>query len=198
MGHETISSLPKWSPERNAVARQLLDARRLDRKRAATYTNDRDIWDYDMTLLGLKHFFQYIHELSDSARVLDIGTGEGYAADDLKKRYAKHLPLTITGLTAPFQLLTPDIQVLHTSAEVLCGVKDTSISGAIACHSLSYSSQPELAIRRLDEVLIPGGAIKTKFASRQEEYTGEIKPQTSERFDNELRRLGYDTAVRGE
>lgn len=154
-------------------------------------------------LAGLEYFFGYVSSLQGSGRVLDIGAGTTRGAHDLSL-FVKPMGLDVeaTVLTDPPQqpLTLPPDKVHLTSAEYLEGVNDESVDGIIAFSSIMYSVSPELTIRRINQVLPPGGALKATFNPHNRDIFIEGRPEeligrNSDAFVGELERLGYDVAL---
>lgn len=64
------------------------------------------------------------------------------------------------------------------------------MGGIIGVWSILYSKFPGYAIRRVDQVLAPGGAFKSIFLSESSKTHPDC--QTHHGFSDELQRLGYD------
>lgn len=191
----TITDLPKGSPLRTAVAQNLKTVRAMDRK--CQYNNRRNGDAYMHEFKGLEYFFDHVRAL-DKKTVLDIGAGTTKGVDDLSRdKIADGMDLKATTLAMIPQVKwhygshrTGKKNVLITSAETLRHIENESIGGILALNSIAYSAVPELAIRRIDQVLVPGGIIKATF-SVSSEY--ELF-RSHELFMRELLRLGYSVA----
>jgi hypothetical protein len=70
-----------------------------------------------------------------------------------------------------------------TSAESLKQVKDGSIGGVLACHSVSYSAAPKLVVEQLDRVLCERGIFKGAFATEEINNFGQIEFDPHEYID---------------
>lgn len=197
MSVEVLRDLPKNSHERNAVARQLRQAREFDQK--DVYTTSRSMRDYESVLDGLEFFLQYVQDLDSNPTVLDLGAGKGRAVMELRRQHGSRFTYLATTLSYPGKFFqSEDIRTIQTSSEMLTGISDDSISGVLACYSLAYSAEPEFAIRRIDQVMKAGGIIKAKFIDEynsNDNFTLQSGIKRSQRFERELCSMGYDVAV---
>lgn len=195
--NELISELPKGHFLRNAVARQLKDARSLERKKHHHITN-RDGEDYVGVLLGLKHFFNYVKHLETSNLVLDIGAGELWGVRELSgSSFGEGIRFETTILRPKtINHLGKDDVIHAVPVETLNGISDESVGGVMGVYSVAYSDAPAFAIRSIDRVLVPGGVIKATFMPKLGPYykrVGQLKKYTE--FKNELQKLNYDLAT---
>lgn len=196
---ETLRDLPKGSPERNAVAEQLKRIRIFERE--DQFTKNRGIAGYTAYLYGLGGYFDYVRQLGNFPKVLDIGAGTTRAAHELSgSKIGKGIDFMATVLVRP-QKDNPQLpkeKVISTSAEVLKGIPDQSIAGVLACYSIAYSQNPYLAIRRIDQVLVKGGIIKARFAVDSDftNIDNTIRGlRDGKEFIEELKNLEYDIAA---
>jgi hypothetical protein len=189
---EVLRNLPKNSPERIEVANQIRAARDLDR---VDFRTKRGLSYYRVNFQGLDYFFDYASRLESNV-ILDIGTGKGVALREMQSRYGNRFKFIGTRLSyALDDEIDPLIQVIPTSAEILYGIPDESVAGVLAGYSIAYSAKPEYALRRIDQVLIPGGVIKAVFYDVKDEFASHTNIKSSAEFENELRSHGYDTSV---
>ena len=189
------------TPDRVLIAGQLLQVREFDLKREKNYGNDFGFRDYIYNLNGLSEYFNYIRSLGGNNTVLDLGAGTTRAIAELESRdIGKGVNFIATVLRRQKSVSSNGIdssRVFKTSAERLAGIPDNSVSGIISYSALAYSAVPELVIRSIDRVLIPGGVIKAEF--NNDKTVTNPKSAYSNRKDykkfvEELTRLGYDVA----
>lgn len=159
------------------------------------YTTDRDGFEYMLEMQGLRGSLEYAAGLGNGV-VLDIGAGTGRGVSDLYDYgiYAQ-IPLWFEATVldkskAVDARLSPD-RIHETSVEYLEGIPPESVSLAIALCSIMYSADPELAIKRIDEVLVPGGVLKATFSSNPKYVMSGSKP-----FIDALKNYGYDIDIR--
>lgn len=178
---------------RAKVAQEIRWARMADRKQG--YQRSRSGEFYVRMLHGLEHFFQFVGEIKESSVVIDIGAGTTRGISELAVANSKR------GLDFHATILTPLREVnsswvgvsklersrIHiTSAEALRGFASKSVAGIISLHALSYTASPELAVRRINEVLVDGGVVKSTI------WTKEEAPAKYDEFIGTFRSLGYD------
>ncbi len=191
---ETIRDFP-YNPElRRTVAKQIHFARYLDRSKR--YITDRSLNEYLKSFAGLKHFLEYAKSHHQNGPILDIGSGTTRAISELSESpLGENLTFIASVLTRPPETGDRVSRVVSTSAELLNGIQDDSIAGIISCYGIAYSSAPELAIRRMDQVLVSGGALKAVFYGQTPDK-GSLANfhglQTSHRFKEELFTMNYD------
>ena len=215
----TVHELPKGDPVRDRVARQIMNARRVDRATTdrlsdkqrmqedlaaisegrepkKRWVNDRMGRDYVSYLKGLEATFQYIRGL-ESNLVLDIGTGTSQGiADIARSDLGKGLQFKGTSVTPlpEFNQYLGNDQVIITSAESLRGVESSSVGGIIALHSISYAAEPQYMVARLDQVLVDGGVVKMVTDDNDNSNRG-LGERTREWFIDAFKKIGYDVAV---
>lgn len=183
---------------RGKIAANLRAVRAIERNRE--FDMNRNGYEYLYQLKGLESFLNYVRDLSGSRILLDIGAGTTRGINDISKTsLGLDLDFKATGLFA-----NPEVEQFLgkknytiTSAETLRGIGANSIAGILAVNSIAYSQSPETVAKRLDQILIPGGAIKGSFSwtSYLEDISqneGTIK--SSKPFVAEFGRLGYDVA----
>lgn len=158
------------------------------------YTTNRSGFEYLIEMQGLRGSLEYAAGLGNGV-VLDIGAGTGRGVSDLYDYsiYAK-IPLwfeaTVLNKNNAVDCRLAPSRIHETSVEQLEGIPDRSVSLALSVYSIMYSAEPDLAVRRIDDVLVPGGVLKATFASNPRfVMTG------SEPFIRSLRDLGYDVEV---
>jgi SAM-dependent methyltransferase len=172
---------------------------------------DRDKLDYFFALNGLSNFFDYAFKAGrlhtwpwpwPYPQVLDIGAGTTRGiAEIAESEIGNKLVFQATVLTRNPQIeKNLGFEFTHiTSAEVLRGFSPESISAVISFNGIAYSAEPEIAARRIDEILIPGGAIKVTFKPKTDNSVPTEAHlntfSTHDRFSTELKKLGYDVAV---
>ncbi len=109
----------------------------------------------------------------------------------------KGLDVEVTALNRNPELAQnfPKDKVNITGAETLRGIDTKSLGGVLALNSIAYSAYPKLAIQKIDEVLIPGGAIKGTFAvlGGIRNYSGSMFKDCAQ-FTRELQSRGYDVS----
>lgn len=152
-------SLQKTEGEKEKIVEKIL--RSIVTEKSGIYLMDRDAKQYNNYFLGLSHFFSYVEEtdtLPDT--IVEIGVGKGNGFSQIAK---DHSELQFIGTALNTDLVTakiPDNATVQMGAtEELHQIKDRSVGGIYGLYSVSYSD-PGLAIKRMDEVLAPGGAIK--------------------------------------
>ena len=200
----------KGSPERRAVARQLLAMRRLER--LGECVDDRGGGDYIHCFKGLRRFLDYTRAVPGSNLVLDIGAGITRGVNDLSKsEKGRNLKFMATGLVSKIRgqgdnrykrvdnsLGSANLRL--TSGEILRGIADNSVAGVMALFSIAYSACPEMVIDRINQVLVPGGVIKAVVGSQnlkisRDDYYDRTGLQTADRFVAQLDSLGYEIAL---
>jgi SAM-dependent methyltransferase len=202
MKERTVAGIAKGSPLRQEIAACIRDVRQ--KERTGEFTAHRNAENYIDTFGGLRHFFKYVARYPESNVVVDIGTGAGRAMADFMRDHTltEGISLFGTGLVRPLPHggLIGSHNFRQTSAEVLAGFADESVGGIIALNSIGYCKNPEAAMHRIDEVLVPGGIIKATFSGF--ENSDETKSehqflgfQEYGKFYMALKQLGYDLAV---
>jgi SAM-dependent methyltransferase len=182
--------------ERTNIARQVKSARKTERG-PNPYPLDRSFVNYFFTIGGFSNFFDYARSLPSNL-VLDIGTGNGVAARGIANSpLALDLDIHVTSLQNTPQLQS-NIQrdKIHiTPVETLRGVKNNSVAAILSMGSLGYVEYPNMAIDRIDQVLIPGGVLKATFPPPDSKGTVRgMHFKTAEIFLRRLAALGYDVA----
>jgi len=158
------------------------------------YIKDRNLWEYISTLEGLEFFLNYVKELSPNPLILDIGAGTTQAMHDLSiHSMGDGLSIMTTGLAK-----NPDAEKLIgrdrykvTPVETLKGIEEDSVAGILGVNSIAYSGALDVAARRIDSVLISGGALKATFPIG----TNGRFFHSHHVFTEELTSLKYDIAV---
>lgn len=183
---------------RNEVAKQLRFIRSAEKDRHLVV--DREASDYLELTHGLQHFLKYVSdhqtELGTNL-VLDIGAGltkatAGIASSELAR--GLQLRGTVLRRFPEIDKHLGNENVLRTPVEILRGVKDSSVAAVLSVNGLAWSAAPQQAIRRIDQVLVPGGIIKATFLHPELE-NGKILMHTHSAFTQELQNLGYDIAI---
>ena len=193
------STEKRWfSEERKIIADQIRNARNSERKKdKQSYGIDKSGKECLYRLGGLEHFFDYLRTLP-SNRVLDIGVGTGRGSSAIRKMpISNGLEFEVTALRniPELQKNFPKERIHITAVETLRGVTDKSLAGIIAVNSIGYSDHSLLAVRRLNQVLIPGGVVKATFYRDEgsEKHNGtSFKDPTS--FIEAFSVLGYDVS----
>lgn len=134
-------------------------------RRGSLRTVDRNMSRYEEEMSGLTHAFDYVRGLSSNL-VVDVGAGMTVGIDSISKSWmGRDLSCLATGLYCYPQVenYLGFERFRATSVEVMNGFDDNSVSFVLGHFSIGYSASPFLAIKRLDEILVPGGIIKTTF-----------------------------------
>lgn len=181
---------------RTAVAKQVKLARNLER--SGGYNYFRSDLDYKRNLEGVFCLFNYLKCLKGSATVLDIGAGRAEGVDSLAQTYGIGLTFQATGLIKRKNVnpnMSRDYRI--TSAEVLRGIPDNSIAGVMSVYSVTYSHAPDMVMKRINDILIPGGVFKGCFFrpdDKKTEYADLYRRthfNTADPFKTALIRLGF-------
>lgn len=185
---------------RQEVALQLMSTRQLERQQG--YSIDRRGELYLAKLEGLECFFHYLKQFKKSNIVYDIGAGLTRGISEISRMdMAEGLNFLATGLDRPKEVQSwlGNSRYRITSAEILRGIADQSVAGIIALHSIVYSKAPTMVINRINQVLIPGGAIKATFRGSDSDISKDFCQQSNFQYPDEfvqaLKLLGYDTAL---
>ena len=178
---------------RQKAAENIIENRRGEKTKAYYYHKERGYSAYKEMLFGFSEFFNYVIEHPTlPKRVLEVGVGEAYAFQDMRKEYKGKLELIGTALRTP-QKEDFRENVHLTSAEALTGFAPESLGGVYGVYSLPYG-QPELVTQRLHEVLAPGGIIKALFPNWKRKDSESVF-HTSEPFVEIWKKLNYDIAI---
>lgn len=180
------------NPDKNSLLHHLRLILQIEKKNK--YNIDSSMEGYLSYFMGLEGTLKYIEGLVESNKVVDIGTGSGKAWSELSKNYGKKLDFWATNLIYKKELI--DIfgkKIVVTPVEFMKGFNDESVGGVVAMRSIAYSKSPEMTIKRINEILVPGGILKASFRSPK----GAMKYgfQTHHRFSKALLELGYDVVV---
>ena len=179
--------------ERKAVAHSLKWNRFAER--GALYEYNRNLRDYLIALHGLEHFLDYVRGVEQSSLVVDVGAGTTRAVYELSySPLGKDLNFmaTVLRFNLGVKKFLGEKRTRVTSAEKLRRIEDNSVAGIIANNSIGYSNAPEAVIKRIDQVLVPGGAIKANFSL----FMDEFEFGTHHEFSAALSRLNYDIALK--
>jgi hypothetical protein len=192
---QNLYSLSIDHPIRRSVDEGLRDY--VVHERVNNVTRSREGTGYINQLGGLEHLLDYGRSFGVGSKVLDIGTGIGLAIGEIARSpFGRDLDFWATTLPSPgygyIYSWLDQSKILYTSAEYLEGIEDKSIAICLAVASIMYSSYPAYAIRRIDEVLVPGGALKATFYTKSDfdEHVSNHRP-----FVRELVGLGYDIHI---
>lgn len=186
---------------RNSLARQIKGARAHERGRDPfRYEFNRSGREAVLRLGGVEKLIEYVKKLN-SKKILDIGVGTGKASNMIMNmQAAEGLDWHVTALRNDPELRERfEAGKIHiTTAETLKGIENGSVAGVIALHSIMYATSPELTIKSIDAVLIPGGVLKATFnqTGKIEIYVQGNTAQDPKAFVDSLRFLGYDVAFR--
>lgn len=193
------SEREQWLPaQRNAIISQISAARKSEKEnKKGSYEFHRTGKECLYRSGGLEHFFEYLKTL-ESNKVLDIGVGTGNASYSISKMpISAGLDFEVTALrNVPELVKNFPLKKIHiTSVESLKGIPNGTLAGVIGVNSIGYSQYPELAIKRIDEVLAPGGALKATFAMfGKSKSNDKLDFKSPEKFIGYLIDLGYDVA----
>lgn len=128
--------------------------------------------------------------------MLDIGAGAGNGARGISESStAKGLDIQVTSLTNNAKLRDnfPKEKIHVTPSETLRGIAPESVAGVLAVWSIAYSANPKESINKINEVLVPGGAIKAVFPSSGLEVSQKgLSVKGPEVFKTQLETLGYN------
>ena len=193
---------PEWlRDERSIVAKQISRVRNsektIDQRPGNIYKNGKETI---YKIGGLTHFFDYIKTLS-SNRVLNVGVQNGMGSRRISQMpIATGLDFEVTALRLTSQLREnfPKEKIHLTGVETLRGINDESLAGVIGIDSIAFSDSIYLAVKRLDQVLVPGGAIKITFFIPDHSQVDpfDIKAsRNSTPFLEAFIALGYDVAI---
>lgn len=169
-----LESLSELSvDERDNLADKFSLARREDRHSVITikegaqhgYQTDRDLSGYYETInkYYIEKFVEHVISFSDNPSLLDLGTGKGFAAKELRQKYnSDSLRVVGTSMTLSKELEENlgNGNYHITSAESLRRVG--KVDGILAVHSLNYVD-PKLFVPRVNELLNDGGIILANF-----------------------------------
>lgn len=196
------------SPEKQEIASQLLEMRAYERRLRINPEEgdkpenwDRDMYGYLFWLNGLTAFLNHARSLGRGSLILDLGAGTTRGISEIaSSAMGQGLNFEATVLSNRPEIKDNlGLEKTHiTSAESLRGIATNSVSAIIALNSLSYSAAPHIAIKRIDDVLVPGGLIKAAFKvkeGRGDDSIGELNYQPHDYFSMCLRDLGYDVAI---
>lgn len=177
--------------KRNLLAETLKDYRKCDR--LEMYQTRRSFFDYMSYLNGLTATLNHVETTSElkNGIILDIGTGNGIALNELSKKTT--LTCIGTSLTLPpkYSYKTKGLsRIILTPVERLRGITDSSVSLAIAVYSLDYSALPAQAVRMFDRVLLPGGILKACFNEPIEQFMSNM--QSRDVYGRFFKALGYE------
>lgn len=178
---------------RSRIAQQIKKFRAAER--GGKINDERDLAQYSLDLNGLGATIDHVARNGESKKILDIGVGQGKALFDLITLYEKNgVTFEGTGLVVPttHQSLPAETKptVYLTPAEAL--KRAAGPYGAIISDfGLGYS-EPTASMRRVDELLAPGGILK--FSCTVERLKGGMHPyglRAPSEFVNELIKIGY-------
>lgn len=186
--------VPKDDPHRDLIARQIWRARSAER--GGEYRTGRPGFAYIDELDGIQNLFAYVKKLPVK-KVIDVGAGTTSGIAEISKStMAEGLDFGATVLR-----MRPEIEEnlgtkrTHvTSVEALRGIPDGSVACVIAVYSIAYSAAPEIAVRSVDRVLVPGGVFKGVFGTKFSRSRYGLAEDAY--FRGQLQDLRYDIAVR--
>lgn len=194
---------------RKPLASQLKQVRTIEQKRGDgtdEFTINRSYNEYDDALLGVSTFLDYVKQESKSKVVVDIGTGKGLGFAEIMEFLGEGLTPIGVGLTynPEMKRYLGDGHIRITPVERLKGFANESVGAVLGVHSLQYSAFPDQAVLRLDEILEPGGLIKSAFANidkdmdpDDQEFVKKYQFKSAKVFADLLRKKGYETLVHG-
>lgn len=177
---------------RRLVAQRIRSLRDYERQKKS-YPMDRGKEDYIEACRGLKYFFDYARTLRNSNLVVDIGAGTTRAISQIaKSELGQGLKFKATVLDKKPQvnLYLGENNTITTSAEMLKGISSESVAGILGIVSIGYCEFPEIAAKRINEVLIPNGVIKSAFGD------GIIGTKRMFEFATAWRDMDYDVAIK--
>jgi ubiquinone/menaquinone biosynthesis C-methylase UbiE len=188
------SSRNSTDAARARIAEQILDNRRFDR--STVMTTDRGAKEYEQFLAGLDATLEYARSLSKK-KWLDIGAGITKGIFELSqttKADGLSVEATVLHRSEQVQQYLGNEKTHITSAEVLRGISDASISLVTAVNSVAYSDAPELAVASIDRVLEQGGIFHGSF---QDPETSDplVAMKPVDGFLEAFQTRGYDTVV---
>ncbi len=184
---------PRGNPRRKQIADQLRDARSRERN-PEHYPVGRNAKSYREWLREVRHLLKYVSKLASNI-VLDIGGSPQAMKEFSNSHDGKGLRFEVVTLRK-----TPEVeeqqgtQRVHlTSVESLRGIADSSVGCVLSVFSIAYSAVPELAVKSLDRVLVPGGVFKGTFDSPYSS-PGQVAEglKRADEFIVEFKKLGYD------
>jgi SAM-dependent methyltransferase len=133
---------------------------------------DRSGKDYLYELKGLKHLFDYVRSLP-SHKVLDIGAGTTKGISEIaKSNFGVGLDFEATVLFRNQKELEKNLgktKTHSTSSETIKGlrknpIEDESYGAILSLMSVTYTKDPETVVKRINELLVPGGVFKGNFS----------------------------------
>lgn len=147
-------------------------------------------------LVGLQGVFEYVRWLEHPS-VLDVGTGKGYALEDMRRwKRTEGIDLMATGLRRYPELeQTVGWENFRlTTVEVLRGIPAGKLGAVIDVAAIMYAQTVRAATQRIDEVLAPGGILKTYILSPIKAST--LPPTMDPRhLRKQLELRGYDVVL---
>ncbi len=187
-----------FADDRKSVAKQVRKARELEMEKEEPYKMNRSGKEYLYGIGGLKNLFEYLRSLP-SHKILDVGTGNGNAINKISKMpISADLDFEITALhNSPELRRNFQIGKVHIATiETLERIEQASFAGIIGAISVAYSDSPILAVRKVDQVLTPGGVFKSTFnrPGKEEKHRG-TSLKDAERFMEGFSALGYDISL---
>lgn len=191
MGMESIWGLHQagleeadYRRKRALAAQKICRIRSLERTDSA-YIVDSTQSDYVRKVRGLLFYFDYVRNLSQSPKVLDVGTGTSRAIDEIARSpLGKGITFEATAFTRHTRMKRFLGKVHLTSAEVLRDISSESVSGILAIQSAGFSAEPSLVAESFDRVLCPGGVLKMTFRK---------KGSYGKKEDRQYKKWGYST-----
>ena len=196
----TIHELPEEHPMRRKVDAALTIIRRFDETRGKRYTMDRTGSEYMSQLLGLEYMFAHLAQQSGPPVLVDVGAGMTRGASDLAslaEKYGLDMQATVvTPIPMDQKKVLPSDKIHLTSAEYLDGFGKESVRGILSLAAITYSAVPELAVARMDQVLVPGGILKAAFSITDAVcYSPGMYLKNRAPFEKELKNLGYGIGI---
>lgn len=199
IGAELAKVFKKITPtrtERDKVANEIRWARKEERKgNNASWENRRELRNYDEILMGFKKSLDYVRNnfsVLKSKIFVDVGAGMGKAAAQLRQEeWGDDLDIHTTNVT---RMQKNNEQEHLTSAEEMRGFAPESVAYICSVMGVAYSGNPETAMRKLHEILVPGGVMKLAFrdSGRLRKIVSVARRrQRSDKFIDILLDLGY-------
>lgn len=187
--------------ERNAVAKEILDARHAEK--IGAFETNRSGLEYLYRQGGLQHVFKYLKKFEEtgygSNLVLDVGAGNGRAIGEIMHSpMAAGFNFEVTALYNSPELLErfSKEKIHHTPVETLRGVESNSVALVMGVNSVAYSAHPELAVKSIDRVLVPGGIFKGTFCLDGVSVDYEKSTfRDPKEFADGFTKLGYEVSI---
>lgn len=188
----------------------ILHARQNDRQLRTDvmgiFYRNRSGQEYIRQLMGLAGYLNYAKTIAPDKTVLDLGTGSGRGLKEIwLSPFGQGLNFKGTGIIQDEAAKTNlgKENYIVTSAPNLTNIPDSSVS-AIIClngdiNALMSTKFMGVVARRIDEVLIPGGALKFNVNVYNEQLDSDESSRRNinlDTFISHLKSKGFDIAIK--